>query len=114
MNYLEAEDDGHGPVPMEVGAMKGKKGDKKARRVTTKENTARALESTTSTASTARTRSMAKATRKARKKGRKAKVKGKIGRETSTQLELPWILQVMWQVEAQGERVLARLRASSG
>ena len=28
MNYLEAEDDGHGPVPMEVGAMKGKRGDK--------------------------------------------------------------------------------------
>ena len=28
MNYLEAEDDGHGPAPMEVGAMKGKKGDK--------------------------------------------------------------------------------------
>ena len=28
MNYLEAEDDGHGPVPMEVGAMKGKQGDK--------------------------------------------------------------------------------------
>ena len=27
MNYLEAEDDGHGPVPMEVGAMKGKNGD---------------------------------------------------------------------------------------
>ena len=25
-NYLEAEDDGHGPVPMEVGAMKGGKG----------------------------------------------------------------------------------------
>ena len=29
MNYLEAEEDGHGPVPMEVGAMKGKKGDKR-------------------------------------------------------------------------------------
>ena len=28
MNYLEAEDDGHGPVPMEVGAMEGKKGDR--------------------------------------------------------------------------------------
>ena len=28
MNYLKAEDDGHGPVPMEVGSMKGKKGDK--------------------------------------------------------------------------------------
>ena len=27
-NYLEAEDDGHGLVPMEVGALKGKKGDK--------------------------------------------------------------------------------------
>ena len=27
MNYLEAEDDGHAPVPMEVGAMKDKKGD---------------------------------------------------------------------------------------
>ena len=31
MNYLEAEDDGHGPVPMDVGAMKGKKGEKGAR-----------------------------------------------------------------------------------
>ena len=29
MNFLEAEDDGHGPVPMEVGAMKGKKGDRR-------------------------------------------------------------------------------------
>ena len=28
MNYLEAEDDGDGPVPMEAGAMKGKKGGK--------------------------------------------------------------------------------------
>ena len=28
MNYLEAEDDAHGPAPMEVGAMKGKKGDR--------------------------------------------------------------------------------------
>ena len=28
MNYLETEDDGHGPVPVEVGAMNGKKGDK--------------------------------------------------------------------------------------
>ena len=28
MNYLEAEDDGHGPVPVEVGAMKGKRGDR--------------------------------------------------------------------------------------
>ena len=28
VKYLEAEDDSHGPVPMEVGAMKGKKGDK--------------------------------------------------------------------------------------
>ena len=28
INCLEAEDDGHGPVPMEVGSMKGKKGDK--------------------------------------------------------------------------------------
>ena len=31
MNYLEAEDDGHGPVPMDVGAMKGKKGDRHKR-----------------------------------------------------------------------------------
>ena len=28
MNYLEAEDDGHGLVPMEFGAIKGKKGDR--------------------------------------------------------------------------------------
>ena len=31
MNYLEAEYNRHGPVPMEVGAMKGKKGDKRKR-----------------------------------------------------------------------------------
>ena len=28
MNYPEAEDDGHGLVPMEIGAMKVKRGDK--------------------------------------------------------------------------------------
>ena len=28
INFLEAEDDGHGPVPMEVGAVKGKKGER--------------------------------------------------------------------------------------
>ena len=28
MNYIEAEDDGHGPVPTEFGAMKGKKRDR--------------------------------------------------------------------------------------
>ena len=36
MNYLKAEDDGHGPAPMEVGAMKGRK-ETKARRDTAKE-----------------------------------------------------------------------------
>ena len=72
MNYLE--DDGHGPVPMEVGAMKGKK---KARRETAKESTARALESTTRTMSTARATSMAKVTSKARTRGRNAKTKDK-------------------------------------
>ena len=32
-SYLEAEDDGHGPVPMEVGAMKGKKGGQRQERI---------------------------------------------------------------------------------
>ena len=53
MNFLEAEDDGHGPVPMEVGAMKGKKETEARRAITTK------------------------AVRKEKKKGRKAKEKDK-------------------------------------
>ena len=55
---------------MVVGAMK-------ARRVTAKESTARALESTTRAMSTARTTSIAKAMRKAKTRGRKAKAKDK-------------------------------------
>ena len=66
MNYLEAEDHGHGPVPMEVGAMKGKKGDKGKKRFG-KGKYGRALESTTRTASTARTTSMAKGIEKGKK-----------------------------------------------
>ena len=67
MNYLEAEDDGHGPVPMEVGAIRARK-ETKARRVTAKESTARALESTTRTTSTATTTSTAKAVKKKKRK----------------------------------------------
>ena len=40
MNYLEAEDAGHGPIPMEVGAMKGKKGDKGKKGLQQKESMA--------------------------------------------------------------------------
>ena len=52
MNYLEAEDDGHGPVPMEVGAMKARK-ETNARRVTAKQSMAKVWESTTNVTSTA-------------------------------------------------------------
>ena len=112
VNYLEAEEDGHGPVPMEVGAMKGKKGDK-SKMVTAKESTVRALQNTTRTTSTARTTSAAKAVKKEKKKG-KAKEKDKEKTISQHQFEFPGLLQVMWQVGAQGERVLARLRASHG
>ena len=51
-----------------------------------------------------------------RKEKRKERQRKRIRkrREASTNFEFPRLLQVMWQVVAQGERVLARLRASRG
>ena len=64
--------------------------------------------------STARTTSMARVMKKARDKGKKPKAKDKERRETSSQLDRPTLLKVTWQVKAQGERVLAKLRSKSG
>ena len=72
MNYLEAEDDGHGPVPMEVGAMKGKKVDR-GKKVYGKGEFGKKWESTTKVMSTARGTITAKAVRKEEKEERKAK-----------------------------------------
>ena len=82
MNYLEAGDDGHGPVPMEVVIMKGKQG-AEARRAMAEENLARILESATNEMSTTRGTIITKAVRKEEKEERKAKQTTKKKRETS-------------------------------
>ena len=86
MNYLEAEDDGHGPVPMEVGAMKGKKGDR-GKKGYGKGKFGKIWESTTKVMNTARGTITAKAVRKEEKEERKAKEKDK--EKTRNQLQIP-------------------------
>ena len=88
MNYLEAEDDGHGP---------------RARKVTAKESMARVLESTTRATSTAKTTSTAKAVKKEKKRKDRRSKRTRQRREASDKFESPGQLQVMWQVAAQGE-----------
>ena len=76
MNYLKAEDDSHGTVPMEVGAMKGKKGDR-GKQGYGKGKFGKIWESTTEAMSTAKITITVKAVRKEKKEGRKAKEKDK-------------------------------------
>ena len=97
MNYLEAEDDGHGPVPMEVGVMKGKKGDRGKKGWQRK-----VWESSTKGTSTAKTTITAKTVRK-EKKEEKQRKRTKKRRETNVKLEFPRLLQVMWQMMTQDE-----------
>ena len=86
MNYLEAEDDGHGPVPMEVGAMKGKKGDR-GKKGYGKGKLAKIWESTTKVMNTARGTITAKSVRKEEKEERKAKETDK--EKARNQLQIP-------------------------
>ena len=80
MTHLEAEDDGHGPVPMDVGAMKGKKGEK------------------------GKNNEHGKGTEKGKERGKKGKRKRtRKRREASAKYEFPGPPQVSRQVEAQGE-----------
>ena len=83
MNYLEAEDDGHGKVPMEVGAMKGKK-ETEARRAVAKESLATVWESTTQAMSTAKGTITAKARKRKRKERQRKRTRKR--RETSAKL----------------------------
>ena len=75
MNYLEAEDDGHGPVPMEVGTMNGKKGDK-GKKGYGKGKCGKNLESTTKATSTAKNNDYGKGNEKGKERGKKGKGKG--------------------------------------
>ena len=95
--------------------MKGKKGDKGKKGYGKAKVRQEFLENTTRTTSTARTTSTTKAVQKEKKKRKETQRKRtRKRREASTKFEFPGLLQVMWQVGAQGERVLARLRASRG
>ena len=91
---MEAEDDGRGPVPMEVGAMKGKKGDK-GKKGYGKGKYGKSFGKYDKSNESARTTIAAKETRKERK----AKEMERKRREASAKLEFPGLLQVMWQME---------------
>ena len=107
MNCLEAENDGHGPVHMEVGAMKGKKGDKG------KKGYGKGKYDENNEYN--KNNEYGKGSEKGREKGKKSKGKGQVKNEKpAPNSSFQGYLQVMWQVEAQDERVLARLRASRG
>ena len=73
---MEAEDDGHGPVPMEVGAMRGEKGDK-GKKGYGKGKYGKSFGKYDKSNESARTTITAKAMRKEKKKERKAKEKDK-------------------------------------
>ena len=79
-----------------------------------KESLAKVWESTTKAMSTAKIMITAKTVRRKRKKDERERKRTRKRRETSAKLEFSRLLQDMWQVEAQGERVLTRLRASCG
>ena len=98
MNYLEAEDDGHGPVPTEVGAMKGKK----ARRAMAKENLAKILGMYDKSNEHSKRNDYSKGSEKGRERGKKGKGKGQ-RRETSCKFQFPRLLQNMWMMVTQGE-----------
>ena len=101
-------------VPMEVGAMKGsgKKGDE-GKKGYGKGKYGKSFGKYDKSNEYSKNNEHGKSCEKCKDKVEERQRTRK-GRETSTQLELPRLLQVMWQVGAQGERVLARLRSRSG
>ena len=103
MNYLEAEDDGLGPVPMEVGAMKGKKGDR-GKKGYGKGKFGKNLGKYDKGNEHSKRNDYSKGSEKGRERGKKGKGKRtRKRRETSAKLEFPRLLQVMWKMGTQGE-----------
>ena len=103
MNYLEAEDDGHGPVPMEVGAMKGKKGDR-GKKGNGKGKFGKSLGKYDKSNEHSKNNDYGKGSEKGKERGKKGKGKGQGKDEkTSAKLEFPRLLQVTWQMGTQGE-----------
>ena len=97
MNYLEAEDDGHGPVPMEVGAMKGKKGYGKGKY-------GKSFGKYDKSNEYSKNNEYGKGTEKGKERGKERQRKRtRKRREANAKFEFPGLLQVMWQVGAQGE-----------
>ena len=96
-NKLEAEDDGHGPVPIEVGAMKGKKGDK-GKKGKGKGKYGKSFGKYDKSNEYGKGNEKGKEKRKERQRKRIRK-----SREASAKFEFPGLLQVMWQVGTQGE-----------
>ena len=87
MNYLEAEDDGHGSVPMEVGAMKGKKGDR-GKKGYGKGKFGKNLGKYDKSNEHSKRNDYSKGSEKGREKGKKGKGKGQ-GKDERNQLQIP-------------------------
>ena len=113
MNFLEAEDDGHGPVPMEVGAMKGKKGDK-SKKGYGKGKYGKSFGKNDMNNEYSKNNEHGKGSEKEKNRKERQRNRTRKRREASTKFEFPGLLQVMWKMGTQGKQVLARLRASRG
>ena len=103
MNYMEAGDDGHGPVPMEVGAMKGKKGDR-GKKGYGKGKIGKNLGKYDKSNEHSKRNDYSKGSEKGRERGKKGKGKGQgKRRETSCKFQFPRLLQNMRKMGTQGE-----------
>ena len=99
MNYLEAEDDGHGPVPMEVGAMKGQKGDK-GKKGYGKGKYGKSLGKYDKSNEYNKNNDYGKGNEKGKERVKKGKRKRtRKRREASAKFEFPRLLLVVWHVE---------------
>ena len=106
--------DEFGPEPMEVGAMKGKKGDK-GKKGYGKGKYGKSFGKYDKNNENSKNNEYGTGSEKGKEKRKERQnKKTRKRREASTKFEFPGPLQVMWQVEAQGERVMARFRASRG
>ena len=103
MNYLEAEDDGHGPVPMEVGAMKGKKGDR-GKKGYGKGKFGKNLGKYDKSNEHSKRNDYSKGSEKGREKRKERQRKRtRKRRETSCKFQFPRLLQNVWKMGTQGE-----------
>ena len=103
MKYLEGEDDGLGPVPMEGGAMKGKKGDR-GKNGYGKGKFGKILGKYDKSNEHSKRNDYSKGSEKGRERGKKGKGKGQGKDEKpAANSSFQGLLQNMWKMGTQGE-----------